>query len=303
MSQPSLVTAESPIVASGQKPAEPPIESVVRPSKSLFDFDWAGIWNYRDLIFLLVRRDFISKYRQTILGPAWFVFQPLVTTLLFVLVFNRVAKISTDGLPPTLFYLTGLITWNYFNTAFSSISGCLLANAGVFGKVYFPRLIPPIASSVSAMFSVAIQLVTWVVVYLVVKSTYESPDSFGVTFFSPLVLLLILQTGILSIGFGLIMATATAKYRDLTFTTGFLLQAWLYLTPVIYPISRIPEQWRWVASLNPMTAIVEGSREVLLGRSALTVEMMAISLAITVISFVVGVVIFNRIQKTFVDIL
>lgn len=275
----------------------------IKKTNTLIGFDLKGIWQYRDLLLLLVRRDFLSKYKQTILGPAWFVLQPLATTLIFTVVFNRVANISTDGLPPTLFYLTGLLVWNYFTTSFTAISGSLRANAGVFQKVYFPRLIPPLSLTLSSAISVVIQLVTWAVVYLVVKSNHPNPDSFGLTPYSPLLVLLLIQTAMIAFGFGLLMASLTAKYRDLSFTMSFLTQAWLYLTPVIYPISKIPEKWQWVASLNPMVAVVEATRHIMLGESALSLSMVLISISITLLMLIIGLVFFNRIQRTFVDIL
>lgn len=284
-------------------PSNRNFEIIIQPTQSWLDIDWKGIWQYRDLLALLVKRDFLSKYKQTILGPAWFVLSPLATTFIFVIVFSEVADISTDELPPSLFYLTGLLTWNYFSTAFNAVATSLRVNSHIFSKVYFPRMLPPIAMSLSAMISVVIQLATWTVVYIVTKANHPNPSSFGLTIYCPLLAVLLFQTAMLSLGIGLIMAAATAKYRDLSFTLGFILQAWMYLTPVIYPISKIPESYRWVASLNPMTAIVEASRQVLLGRSALDATMMSVSVVMTFIVLVFGVIVFNRVQKTFVDIL
>ena len=284
-------------------PRKSDYEIVIQPTQSWLDIDWKGIWQYRDLLLLLVKRDFLTKYKQTILGPAWFVLSPLATTFIFVIVFSKVANLSTDELPPPLFYLTGLLTWNYFSTAFNAVATSLSANSQVFSKVYFPRMLPPIAVSLSTMISVTVQFATWLVLYVIAKASSSNPDGFGLTIYCPLLIVLLIQTAMLSLGSGLIMAAVTAKYRDLSFTLSFMLQAWMYFTPVIYPLSKIPESWRWVASLNPMSAIVEASREILLGRSSLDSTMMTISITVTVALLVIGVVAFNRVQKTFVDIL
>jgi lipopolysaccharide transport system permease protein len=284
-------------------PSDTGFEVHIRPTTSLLCMDVSSIWQYRDLLLLLIRRDFLAKYKQTILGPTWFILQPLATTLIFTVVFSRVAQISTDGIPPPIFYLTGLLIWNYFQTAFGGVAGSLAANAGVFSKVYFPRLIPPLATTVSALLSVVIQALTWIVVYLMTKSVHPEADSFGMTVYAFLFPFLLLHTAALAMGIGLLMASVTAKYRDLSFTTGFILQTWLYLTPVIYPLSSVPERWQWLAAINPMTALVEACRGILLGESVLTLQMYAVSLVMTCALFVCGLMVFNRVQRTFVDIL
>lgn len=281
----------------------PAQEIVIQANRSLFFLDLRALWQYRDLLLLLVRRDFLAKYKQTVLGPLWFIVQPLATTLIFTIVFDRIAKISTDGVPAPIFYLTGLLVWNYFQTAFGGVAGSLSANSGVFGKVFFPRLIPAMATTTSAVISVVIQAVTWIVVYMVIKSTHADAGSFGITPYALLFPFLLLQTAVLSMGFGLLMASLTAKYRDLSFTMGFIMQAWLYLTPVIYPLSSVPEKWQWLAAINPMTGMVEACRGMLLGESIISLSMYLTSLGITLAAFIVGVVVFNRVQRTFVDIL
>lgn len=283
---------------------DPPTpEIVIKASRGLLQLDLRALWHYRDLLLLLIRRDFLAKYKQTVLGPVWFIVQPLATTLIFTVVFDRIAKISTDGIPAPIFYLTGLLVWNYFQAAFTGVSGSLAANAGVFGKVFFPRLIPAMATTASAVISVVIQAVTWSVVYWLIKSSHPDADSFGITWYAVLFPLLLLQTAALAMGFGLLMASVTAKYRDLAFTMGFIMQAWLYLTPIIYPLSSVPERWQWLAAVNPMTAMVEACRAILLGESVLSLSMYAASLAVTLLALIAGVIIFNRVQRTFVDIL
>ncbi|TVP78945.1 MAG: ABC transporter permease [Puniceicoccaceae bacterium] len=278
-------------------------EIVIQANRRLLHLDLRALWQYRDLLLLLIRRDFLAKYKQTVLGPVWFIVQPLATTLIFTVVFSRIAKISTDGVPAPIFYLTGLLVWNYFQTAFSGVSGSLAANAGVFGKVFFPRLIPAIATTTSALVSVLIQAITWIVVYWMIKSSHPDADSFGITIYAVLFPLLLLQTAALAMGFGLLMASVTAKYRDLSFTMGFIMQAWLYLTPIIYPLSSVPEHWQWLAAVNPMTAMVEACRGMLLGETVMTATMYLSSLGVTIVALCVGVVVFNRVQRTFVDIL
>jgi lipopolysaccharide transport system permease protein len=282
-------------------PSSPAV--IIEANQGFFNLDVRAIWQYRDLLMLLVRRDFLAKYKQTILGPVWFILQQLATTLIFTVVFNRVAKISTDGIPAPIFYLTGLLVWNYFQTAFSGIAASLAANAGIFGKVFFPRLIPALSTTVSALFSVVIQMVTWGVVYFMIKTNHPSSDSFGLTIYALFFPLLLLQTAALAMGFGLLMASATAKYRDLSFTMSFIMQAWLYLTPIIYPLSSVPEKWQWLAAINPMTALVEACRGILLGETVMTAPMYFTSLGITAVALFVGILVFNHVQRTFVDIL
>ena len=278
-----------------------PFEIVLRPESGWRNLELASIWQYRDLLSLLVWRDFVSKYKQTILGPLWFVIQPLCMTLVFTVIFGKIAGLSTDGLPPVLFYLCGQLGWNYFAQNFASNSATFVANAGLFGKVYFPRLVVPLAALVSNLFAFAIQFATFVCFYLYFKY-WRGAGGFGMDWRVALLPLLVVQTAILSLGVGLVMSVLTAKYRDLTHLSALLLQVWMYATPVIYPLSKFPAEWRWVAALNPMTPIVEAFRLLLLGAG--TVEPLHIvwSIATTVAVTLAGLVLFSRIEKTFVDI-
>jgi lipopolysaccharide transport system permease protein len=278
-------------------------EILVQANQRLFFIDFAALWQYRDLLWLLIRRDFLAKYKQTILGPLWFIAQPLATTLIFTVVFSRIANISTDGVPAPIFYLTGLLVWNYFQAAFTGVAGSLAGNAGVFGKVFFPRLIPALSITTSALLSVVIQAITWIVVYWMIKTSHPDADTFGITTYAFFFPLLLLHTAALAMGFGLLMASATAKYRDLSFTMGFIMQAWLYLTPIIYPLSSVPERWQWLAAINPMTAVVEACRGILLGETVLSMSMYLNSVGVTLVALALGVVVFNHVQRTFVDIL
>jgi lipopolysaccharide transport system permease protein len=213
--------------------------------------DLAEIWRYRDLLFLLVHRDFVSNYKQTVLGPLWFIIQPLLTTIVFTIIFGKVAKIPTDGMPPMLFYLAGLLGWNFFSRTLSSTSSTLTSNLGLFGKVYFPRLVVPLAAVVSSFIALAIQLVTLLAFWCYFKFFTSAGPSIQPGWDLLLFPLIVLQISALGLGVGLWLSALTAKYRDLAFLTGTLVQLWMYATPIIYPVSQIPEKWRWVSSLNP----------------------------------------------------
>jgi lipopolysaccharide transport system permease protein len=278
-----------------------PFEIVLRPDTGWRSLELASIWQYRDLLSLLVWRDFVSKYKQTILGPLWFIIQPLSMTLVFTVIFGKIAGLSTDGLPPVLFYLCGQLGWNYFAQNFSSNSATFVANAGLFGKVYFPRLVVPLAALVSNLFAFAIQVVTFVGFFVYFKYG-RGAVGFGMDWHVILLPLLVLQTAVLSLGVGLVMSALTAKYRDLTHLNALLIQVWMYATPVIYPLSKVPQQWRWIALLNPMTPIVEAFRVLFLGVG--TVEPLHIvgSMATTAVTTIAGLMLFSRVEKTFVDI-
>jgi lipopolysaccharide transport system permease protein len=276
-------------------------EIVIRPTRAWFQLNLADVWRYRDLLFLLVHRDFVAKYKQTILGPAWFVLQPLLTTIVFSIIFGEIAKIPTDGMPPMLFYLTGLLGWNYFAQTFQSTSGTLVANASLFGKVYFPRLVVPLSAVISNLFAFALQLATLLAVWIYFKLFTSSGQQFGFSVGIVWFPLVLLQVAALSLGVGLWLSAATAKYRDFTFLTGFIIQIWMYATPVIYPLSQIPAKWRWIALLNPMAMPVEAIKVMFLSQGTLSTAYMALSIGSTVLLLLSGVLIFSKVEKTFVD--
>jgi len=276
-------------------------EIVIRPTRGWLQLNLGEIWQYRDLLFLLVHRDFVAKYKQTILGPAWFVLQPLLTTVVFSIVFGEIAKIPTDDLPPMLFYLAGLLGWNYFAQTFQSTSGTLIGNAGLFGKVYFPRLVVPLSAVISNLFAFALQLATLLAVWIYFKLFTSAGGLFGFSASIVWFPLVLLQVASLSLGVGLWLAALTAKYRDFTFLSGFIIQIWMYATPVIYPLSQIPEKWRWIAVLNPMTMPVEAIRIMFLGQGTVVGAYVLLSLGITVLLLVSGILVFSKIEKTFVD--
>jgi lipopolysaccharide transport system permease protein len=278
-----------------------PFEIVLRPDTGWRSLELASLWQYRDLLSLLVWRDFVSKYKQTILGPLWFIIQPLCMTLVFTVIFGKVAGLSTDGLPPVLFYLCGQLGWNYFAQNFSSNSATFVNNAGLFGKVYFPRLVVPLAALISNLFAFAIQVATFVCFYIYFKYG-RGAGGFGTDWHVILLPLLVVQTAILSLGVGLVMSALTAKYRDLTHVSALLIQVWMYATPVIYPLSEFPLEWRWVVALNPMTPIVESFRLLLLGVGTVEPLHIVCSIATTAVVTIAGLMLFSRIEKTFVDI-
>ena len=274
---------------------------VIRPDQSWLKIDWSGLWEYRDLLVLLVQRDFTARYQQTVLGPAWFIINPLLNAAVFTLLFSRVMGITTDGVPPMLFYLGGQLAWNYFANVLGTTGNSLTGNAGIFSKVYFPRLIPPLAMCGSGLIAFGIQLA----VFLVFWAYHFLCTPFGATFHFTwslaLLPLLLVQTAALGLGVGLVLSALTAKYRDLQQLTGYLLQIWMYATPVIYPLSRIPAPWRWAVNLNPMTSIVELTRVILLGVGEVTPAGHAVSLLLTAGLLLLGLALYQRMARTFVD--
>lgn len=278
-------------------------ETTIQASKGWQFIDWRELWAYRDLLSLLVWRDFVARYKQTILGPLWFIVQPLLTTLVFTLVFDRFAKIPTSGVSATLFYLCGLLGWNYFSQTFQSTSTTLTSNASLFGKVYFPRLIVPIAGVVSNLTAFAIQLFTFGVIYVIMLFFPTELGAAHLNWDALLLPLVVLQIGLFSLGTGLWLAALTAKFRDFIVLATFLIQLWMYATPVIYPLETVPERWKFLVALNPMTMPVELLRHMLLGSGSTDPKLIMISVGMTLFALVSGVLIFKRAEKNFVDII
>lgn len=276
-------------------------ETVIRPSTAWFNVDLPGLWRYRDLLWVLVHRDFVAKYKQTVLGPLWFIIQPLLTTLVFAVVFGRIANIPTDGTPPFLFYLTGLLGWNFFANTFTGTSNTLAGNAGMFGKVYFPRLVVPLSTVISGFIALGVQVATFLPIWAWYRFATPGgavpPLSWPVLLF-PAVLL---QIAILSLGCGLWMSALTAKYRDFAFLSGFIVQLWMYATPIIYPLSAVPARWRWVAALNPMTVPVDVMKAMFLGRGSVEPAHVLLSVAVTLAILFGGLAVFGKVERTFVD--
>jgi lipopolysaccharide transport system permease protein len=283
---------------------QPPLsdtEIVIKPSTAWFTIDWRGLLAYRDLLRQLVLRDFTAKYKQTILGPTWFFINPLITTLMFTLIFNKVIGVPTDGVPPMLFYLCGMLGWSYFAAVLTATGNSLAGNANLFAKVYFPRLIPPLALAISNLLSLCIQLLTFLVFYVKIHWFSANAVVQAPGFHWLLYPLIVLHMAVLALGVGLVLSTLTAKYRDLNHIQGFLVQLMMYATPIIYPLSRVPEKWQWIAQLNPMTAIVEATRKLLLGVGTVEPRQYAISLAVSVLILLVGLFSYQRAARTFVD--
>lgn len=274
---------------------------IIRPLQKWFYLDWRGVFDYRDLLLVMVRRDFTAKYKQTVLGPIWFLVNPLITTLVFTVLFNRVLRVPTDGVPPMLFYLCGMLGWGYFSTVLIGTSNSLAGNASLFSKVYFPRLIPPLVVTISSLLAMGIQLVTFLAFYFQHQARGALPPIPAPSFSWLLFPLIVIHMALLALGVGLILSSLTAKYRDLQQLQAFLIQIWMYGTPVIYPLSKIPESYRWIVNLNPMTAIVEGTRRLFLGVGVLDPVGYGISLIITISLFLFGVILYQRSARTFVD--
>ena len=276
-------------------------EFIIQPTRTWFRIPWREILQYRDLLFLLVRRDFVAKYKQTVLGPAWFVIQPLITSLMFTVIFGMVAKIRTDGLPLLLFYLCGMLAWQYFAQCMQGTSMTFVANAGLFGKVYFPRLVVPLSVIISNLVAFAIQLVTFLCFWLFYKFFTATGGLFGITPWILALPLLLLQTAAIGLGVGLWMSALTAKYRDFVHISAFLNQLWLYATPVVYPMSEVSEKWRWIFAMNPMSGIVETYRYAFLGAGTVSPMYLGISVVTTVILLVSGLLVFSRTERAFID--
>ncbi len=271
---------------------------IITPRKKWWDLQLRDVWHYRDLIALFVRRDFVSRYKQTILGPVWFLIQPLLTSLVFTVIFGNIAQLPTDGLPQMLFYMSGTILWNYFSSCLTNTSTTFTANAHLFGKVYFPRLVMPISVVISNLITFGIQFAFFLAYTLYF---YLRGAEVGLTIWAlALPLLLLLMAG-LGLGFGIIISSMTTKYRDLQYLVSFGVGLWMYATPVIYPVSSIPEKWRWVADVNPVTPIIETFRMGFLGAGDASWARLAYSAIFMLIVLLIGIVIFNRVEKTFID--
>ncbi len=270
----------------------------IRPRTEWFDVNLAELWRYRDLIMLFVRRDFVSVYKQTVLGPLWFLLQPLFSTVVFTIIFGKIAHISTDGLPQALFYMAGIVCWNYFSTCLTKTSDTFVLNANIFGKVYFPRLTVPVSVVITNLitFSIQFSLFLLFIGFFCWKGAAIKPNAFVL-----LTPLLLVQMAALGLGFGVLVSSLTTRYRDLTHLVAFGVQLWMYATPVVYPMSQIPEKWRWLYALNPMAAIVESFRYAFLGAGIISYNQLVLSFVVTLAVLAGGIILFSRIEKTFMD--
>jgi lipopolysaccharide transport system permease protein len=271
---------------------------VIKSKSSLFDLRLNDVWRYRDLLLLFVKRDFISGYKQTILGPLWFFIQPLFTTITFTFVFGNLAGLSSDGVPKPLFYMAGITAWGYFADCLTKTSTVFTANAGIFGKVYFPRLIMPLTIVVSNLMRFGVQLIMFVILLIYFAFVNPSFQLTSALFLFPFLLLLM---ALLGLGLGMIISALTTKYRDLQFLIQFGVTLLMYATPVIYPLSSIPAEYKKWIILNPMTAVIEAFRYGFLGKGDFSIWSLGYTSLVTVIILLVGIVYFNKTERTFID--
>ena len=271
--------------------------TIIRPYNKLLDLKLNELWQYRDLIIMFVKRDFKTMYKQTILGPLWIIINPILTTLMQVLVFGNIANISTDGMPQFLFYMSGNTMWLYFSGCLTKTSNTFVANSGVFGKVYFPRLVTPISLVISGLISFLVQFVIllFVVGYYTINKVIH-PNV--LVFLTPL---LVLELALLGMGCGIIISALTTKYRDLAVLVTFGVQLWMYGSAIIFPVSSIPQRWGEILMLNPVVPIVEAFRYAFTGNGTFSILYLGISIVVTLIILLGGVIIFNRVEKTFMD--
>ncbi len=281
-----------------QTPVDDDWTLVIRPQRRWLDLRLHELWHYRDLIGLFVQRDFVSVYKQTILGPLWHVIQPVLTTVVYTVIFGRVAKLPTDGLPPFLFYLSGTVIWSYFAGCLTGTSNTFVANAGLFGKVYFPRLAVPISILISRLVSFAIQFGVFLAftIYFWLAGAAVQPNA-GILL---LPVLLLIMAG-LGLGMGIIVSSLTTRYRDLQFLVGFGVSLLMYATPVLYPISAVPPGLQLLIQLNPMTPIIEAFRYAFLGAGTVSPGGLFYSASFMVGLLFIGLLLFNRVEQTFMD--
>jgi lipopolysaccharide transport system permease protein len=271
---------------------------VIEGKFSLFDLKLNDVWRYRDLLMMFVKRDFISSYKQTILGPLWFFIQPLLTTIAFTFVFGNLAGISCDGLPKPLFYMAGITAWNYFSDCLNKTSSVFSANAGIFGKVYFPRLIMPLSIVVSNLMRFGVQIIMFICLVIYYKLSGTIIELNSTLFLFPILVLLM---ALLGLGLGMIITSLTTKYKDLQFLLQFGITLLMYATTVIYPLSSAPLKYKKWIELNPMTGIIEAFRYCFLGKGEFSTWSLGYSSLVTVIILFFGIIIFNRTERSFID--
>jgi lipopolysaccharide transport system permease protein len=273
---------------------------VIEPKTKLLDLNLKEVWRYRDLLLLFVRRDFVAVYKQTIFGPLWFFIQPILTTVMFMVVFGGIAKMSTDGIPQAVFYLAGIVSWNYFAEALKTTSETFVTNASIFGKVYFPRIITPLSIVVSKLLTFGVQFTLFLIVffyYILFTDANLKPNSTLL-----LLPLLIIITAGLALGLGLLITALTTKYRDFRFLITFAIQLGMYATPIIYPLSTIENNnLRLIILANPMSAIIETFRYAFTGVGNFSWYSIGYSFAVMVVLIIIGALSFNKVEKTFMD--
>ena len=274
--------------------------TIITSEHKLLHIPWKELWEYRELIMRLVHRDFVSRYKQTVLGSAWFVVQPLFTSLMFTLVFNKIAKISTGEIPPILFFLAGTVCWTYFNNCVTNTASTFSANASLFDKVYFPRLVVPISQLIVNLIGFGMQMVLFLIFYI-----YYFAQGADIAMDWRIVVLpvLLLQMAALGLGVGCMVSAVTTRFRDLQIMLSFFMQLWMYASCVVYPLSMVPENWRWLYALNPMVFIIEAFRFAFMGQGTVYLWQIVVSFFVSIAVVLVGLVMFNKTQRTCVDIL
>lgn len=272
--------------------------TIIKPKTGWFDINLKELFQYKDLITMFVKRDFKTLYKQTILGPLWIIINPLLTTLMFTIVFGNIANISTDGMPQIVFYMLGTTVWTYFSTCLTKTSTTFTGNAAIFGKVYFPRLVTPISTVISGLINFTVQFVMFLgfATYYYISGAPIHPNIY--ILITPL---LLVQLALLSLGFGIIISSLTTKYRDLAVLVTFGVQLWMYATPVVYPASQIGGKLKTLMMLNPVSPIVESFRYAFLGSGSIPWNYLGISVVTTLVVLFIGVVLFSRVEKTFMD--
>ncbi len=275
--------------------------SVIEPRERLLKVNLREVWNYRDLCSLFIKRNITTQFKQTIFGPLWYIIQPVMTVVIYMVVFGGIAKISTDGLPQPLFYLSGICLWQYFSDCLTKTSSTFIDNASIFGKVYFPRLVIPLANVISNLLRFCVQFGLFLIVYAIYQ-IWIIPGEIHTNWHILLLPLLVAMLAGLALGFGILFSSLTTKYRDISLLLEYFVRLWMFATPVIYPLSTIDnEKLRFVMSLNPLTGIVEAFKYAMLGEGQFSWAMLAYSFVFMIVLLSVGVVIFNRVQKTFMD--
>jgi lipopolysaccharide transport system permease protein len=270
----------------------------IKPHSKWYDLRLGEMLRYKDLLFLFVRRDFVAIYKQTILGPIWFFLQPIITSITFTIIFGNLAKISTDGLPQILFYMSGITLWSYFSDTLTKTSDTFTANSGIFGKVYFPRMIVPLSVVVSNLIKLGIQFLLFlsVWIYYLIQSDKIHPNIY--ILISPFLIILI---GFMGLSFGILISSMTTKYRDLKFLVTFGVQLMMYASPIVYPLSIVPQKYKWIIIANPVTSIIETFKYAFLGVGEFNWLYLAYSLVFTTVLFFSSLIIFHRVEKSFMD--
>lgn len=295
----SSLTVENTFTINGSFKDDQKWDLEVKPYDRLFNLHLKDLWNYRDLIGLFVRRDFVAQYKQTVLGPVWQFVQPILTTLMFLLIFGHFAHFPTDGIAPVAFYMAGTTMWNYFSSCLTNVSSTFLGNAHIFGKVYFPRMVLPISIVISNIVKFGIQFLL-----LVVVIGYYHFNGYPVHlgFHLLLIPLLLLQMAALGLGLGIIISSVTTKYRDLNVLLAFAIQLMMYATPVVYPLSFLKDKsYKWLIDINPLTSVMESFRLALFNKGTVELNSVVYSIGFTLGALFIGIVLFNKVEKTFMD--